>query len=890
MRQEDYAKFSILPGTTNPMIIEGDRYISLRSLTDVTVSFDEKNLTLVIMAPIAANPHVLDFSPQPAQRSQAYYPRDTSGFLNYGITYTDVGNSDSHTGSYTATEKLGLRSGDVLFLTDSQYTKTNESDDFVRLMTSITYERRDDLQRFVIGDMFASSGELGSTINIGGFGFSKVYQMDPYFIKQPTFGMSGVAAGVSQVEVYVDGLLVNRQTVQPGEFELKNLNYYGGDRNVEVVIRDPYGNIRRISSLAYFSDLLLKKSLHEYSYNVGFLREQYGYQDSQYGSAAFSAFHRYGVSNNFNIGFSAEGTRGLTDLGFQAAALFPQFGVFTASLAGSTGDAGFGSAASLAHTFQRGNFGSNILIREFSREYLTISTRDDDDRPRHEASVTLNFSGKDYGSLSLGFSETKQYSGSDSRVRSATYSKNLTNNLVLLLTGQVVSDADSNNRFDFVLTFNFTFDRDRLATAQYQDTAEGTSQSVQIQKNVPVGEGYGYRATVERTDSGSAATETVNPFFQYNGRYGVYSIDSSLMRQDSYYSQSTSATVAGSIVMAGGFTGFSRPVSDSFGLVMVDELKDVKVTLNNQDMGRTNGSGLLVVPNLSSYQFNQVAVDASDISMDYSLSEVNSIVSPGQWSGSCISFNANRVRSVTGMLFIAREGKRVPAEFGEIVLNVNGREVRVPTGKGGEFFLENLLPPEQTADTVDSRSCRAVALRKHAKSSFAAGSYPARIDYLGATCSFALTFPDTEDPISDLGEIICVPPASSQADPGADHGSEGDRPEIPKPLNDYNAAGAPTADPAGKEVAHLSQETSPPPTAAVPQSQPSSPSTPKQADKQDTTQKTKADTTSKVHGTGSVKLAALNVYGWKSESSVETNPFATINGILLFLFRSRNSL
>jgi hypothetical protein len=72
-----------------------------------------------------------------------------------------------------------MRSGDVLFLTDSLYTKTPEDSKWVRLMSNVTYERRGDLQWLVAGDTFASSGELGSTVNIGGLSFAKLYRLDP---------------------------------------------------------------------------------------------------------------------------------------------------------------------------------------------------------------------------------------------------------------------------------------------------------------------------------------------------------------------------------------------------------------------------------------------------------------------------------------------------------------------------------------------------------------------------------------------------------------------------------------------------------------------------------------------------------------------------------------
>ena len=57
-----------------------------------------------------------------------YYPRETSAFLNYGLNYIYT-NTDGFQ-SFSLTNKLGFRTGDVFFTSDSLYTKTEDSDNF----------------------------------------------------------------------------------------------------------------------------------------------------------------------------------------------------------------------------------------------------------------------------------------------------------------------------------------------------------------------------------------------------------------------------------------------------------------------------------------------------------------------------------------------------------------------------------------------------------------------------------------------------------------------------------------------------------------------------------------------------------------------------------------
>ena len=136
---------------------------------------------------------------------------------------------------------------------------------------------------------------------MGGLGFSKLYKLDPYFITQPMFNLQGVTAFPSQAKIYMDGVLVGTQPIAPGVFDLRNIYTNAGAHKIEVVLTDPFGNEQKISYPLYFSQILLREGLHEYSYNVGFLREQYGVASNKYGKPVFSAFHRYGVTSSFNI-------------------------------------------------------------------------------------------------------------------------------------------------------------------------------------------------------------------------------------------------------------------------------------------------------------------------------------------------------------------------------------------------------------------------------------------------------------------------------------------------------------------------------------------------------------------------------------------------------------
>lgn len=753
LKKSDLESFRLDSPEGRQVQFEGEPHISLRSLPKLQLSFDDKSLTLSLTAPLLPAPRkIIDLNPPPPQQKTAYHPRETSAFLNYGLTYSHRDSSGFQ--SFSANEKLGLRTGDLLFLTDAQYSKTEEQASFTRLMSNLTYERRQDLQWLVAGDMLTSSGELGSTSNLGGIGLLKVYRMDPYLTRQPTFSFVGVAPAASQVELYLDNMLVSKQNVQPGEFELKNFNYYGGGRQVEVRIRDPYGNEQRFSNPVYFSDLLLQEGLHEYSYNLGFLREEYGQESNHYGKLAFSAFHRYGFSNSLNLGAGAEGSEEITNATFQVSRLFPRAGVMSAILGTSRENSELGTAASLAHTSQFRQIGTNFRLRGFSRDFVTINPRPMAERTRYEAQVGVNLSSMIRGAVSMSYSLLEKYSGQTQHVAAATYSRSLSKTLWSMLSARATHDADDD--FEIIATLNYIPGTDRNCSVRYQQAEEQTTGAVQLQKNPPVGEGFGYRANLEHTRRGTGETTTIIPYGQYNGPYGIYSADASLQWQDGDYTGQANATAAGSLVYTGGFTGLTRPVNDSFSLVFAEGLSEVKVLLNNQEIGKTDEAGRMVIPNLSSYHLNQVAIDSTNIGMDYSLAGVGANVSPSPWSGSCLSFGVTRLRAVTGMLTVRRGEGSLPLEFQEVSMAVGNRTLTFPTGKGGEFYFENTFPEERQQAGKEAQNCRAIAQRQRQGGSvIEPGSYQATANHKGQTCGFAIVVPATDDPITDLGVIEC---------------------------------------------------------------------------------------------------------------------------------------
>ncbi len=703
--------------------IKEKQYISLRSMEGVSFTFNEKTLSLEITAsPNLLQKQAVDF--RPVRRTNVYYPKDTGAFFNYGMNYTGDGRLDYKT--FTGTTQLGARLGDFLFLNDSTYTNDETSERFVRLMSNITYESRLDLNRGVIGDVYATSGYLGSSVNIGGLSFSRNFNIDPYFIKQPMVDYTGFATLPSEIKVSIDGAQVKSDKVSPGRFDLRNILAFSGTHDLEITIKDAFGREQTLRYPFYTTDILLRKGLHEFSYNAGFLRDDYGVKSNDYSRLAYSFFHNYGITDSLTLGVRGEGLSDLANIGPQVSFLLKNYGVVSVSTGASFGGSSQnGYAGSLSYTYQQDKVNLRLLFNTYTDKYTTITTQPTDEKTRYELGAGIGYGTKTLGSISFDFATIKKYTGLDRESYTVNYSRNITKDSNIYLSMNHTRNDSSDTRFTLGLIY-YPW-KETTLSLNLQKDRDNDSQTLQVQKNAPVGEGYGYRASVSRTNTPYGETNSINPFVQYNGPYGIYSAEFNgnypVRGTDN---ESINLNASGGIAYVGRTVAFGRPIDDSYGIVKVGDLKGVSVYHNNQMIGKTNKSGKVFIPNMNSYIENYVTIDDRDIPVEYSLERVGRYVSPSFKSGTFLPFDAVKVQAFTGLMQVKVDGKLSPVEFRDAALMVKGRKVPFVTGRGGEFYLENIPP----------------------------GRYRGSYQDLDKTRYFDIIVPESEETIVKLGDIL----------------------------------------------------------------------------------------------------------------------------------------
>jgi hypothetical protein len=85
------------------------------------------------------------------------------------------------------------------------------------------------------------------------------------------------------------------------------------------------------------------------------------------------------------------------------------------------------------------------------------------------------------------------------------------------------------------------------------------------------------------------------------------------------------------------------------------------------------------------------------------------------------------LQAFLGTLKVKVDGEIRPAEYIEFKLTAMGKDFVSYTGKGGEFYFENINP----------------------------GKYSGELKLLDKVFAFDIIFPESDDVLVDLGEVLC---------------------------------------------------------------------------------------------------------------------------------------
>jgi outer membrane usher protein len=564
--------------------IAGKSYVTLGSLAPgVTYVLDQANLVLrLTIDPKLLTANQIDLQQQLAP-TNLIYQSVPGAFLNYAFSGQNLQGQNS----YTAFSEQGVSLGGGFF--DNTLTAATGSH-VSRPSTSLTFDDRDKLTRFVLGENTAILGSLGGTTPIGGVSYSTQFAVNPYFTPFPGQTFAGIVNTPSTADVYVNGQLVRTIQLPPGPFNLQNVPASTGAGVTRVVIRNALGQTQELGAPFYQSTTLLKEGLQQFTYNVGLEHDLSAQGFGHYVRPAFLASHSFGLTDELTPGAFLEADRHVMAAGPNLTIALP-LGQLAILAAGSHDTAfGNGASGSLEYSYQSLEYSAGVDFTYTTSHYATLSAPGLVDRP---LTNTSGFFSVPFGLLDI----TLQYSHAhfrdagrnDQASLGATYQLSDRIALSAVASQSRFAQQPVNNALFFAV--NFALGERSSGTVSANRARSVENETAQIQQSLPLGEGFGYRAQVQ---AGSHATQTAD--VQYQGPYGLYEAEyDHLDNQDT-----TRVNVGGGVVAVGGNVYATRAVNDSFALVRVADLKGVATSLNGQPIGKTDGAGEILIPNMTS--------------------------------------------------------------------------------------------------------------------------------------------------------------------------------------------------------------------------------------------------------------------------------------------------
>ncbi len=704
-----------LPDVTTRQI-DGVDYLSLASMQPaVTWRIDEQQSAIYIDAPpyyFRKQSHSKSFFNAPEGLA---FTNERSAYANYGVNIT--GGEGLDTVTLTAPFEVALHAGDFSAFSNFLYTNSDDDSQFVRLISAVTRDDRESLTRLTLGDFAAFTGVDGGAGLFGGISFSRNFSIDPYFNRFTSLSVYGAVNTQSQVEYYLDDHLMFSEQLSPGQFEFQDVRPPTGAHQTRMVIRDVYGNENVTYGDFYYTSRILKPGVHEFSYNAGFERDNFGRLSNDYGKPVALGFHRTGLTEWLTLGGRAEFSSDVSNVGGSTSILLSRFGEMEVSLSGSSAESTRGYAASADYRYITSLLSLSARFRTLSRHYANLTLEPDDDKTHYEWQTGLALNFQNFGSWTAYYSVRQLHSGIRTKRATLFFSKRIGRFASLVASYTRLSGAIKDD--EFFLSLGRPLGRNRSGFVDYRKRNNRTLLSARISKNRPVGEGFGYVL-----DAGlQTGKPDINLFGEYAGPAGIYSAGYRNVNGNRQYR----AGMAGSVSWLGSGIHFSRPITDSFALVKVERLRDVDVRFNNQFMGRTNQDGELIVPRLQAYVGNRISLDNKDIPINYEFAAFDQLVAAPFRGGAIVTFDGTKLQAFTGQITVDRSGKREPAEYWGLRFESEGRITDSIIGKSGEFYLENLAP----------------------------GRYPAEIFSSDAICRFTLNIPESEEVYVNLGEINC---------------------------------------------------------------------------------------------------------------------------------------
>ena len=676
-------------------LFDGDSYIALSALPGAVTVLREATQTLDLTLPatvFTASAVLVSRQPYgPMTRS------DLGGFFGYDVSAQIADGATAVNGLFNLGAFRGSGTAGTSFIAG---TGSNGRDrrTLVRLDSNYTIDDPTRMRSLRIGDGVTRGSTGTSALRFAGVQLATNFATQPGYLTMALPTLNGSAAIPSVVDILVNNVLQRQQQVGSGPFTLTDVPVITGGGDVQLIVRDALGRETRVTQSYYAAPQIIRRGLHDFSYEVGFLRRNYTQQSNAYGAAILSGTHRYGMTDRVTVEGHGEVSRTTQATSMVVSMLWPAVGIFSLSAAGSQSRRGPGGLIGVG--FERQTRAVSIGgSAEFTTQgYATIGDTTTYRRPK---SLVSGFIGVPtaFGSISGSLLWRRGRFERDVLYASANSSVRIRGIGSLGLSARRSFTATRESAVRAFLSVPIGHRSSAAIGTELRNGQVGANAT--LQRNLPYGNGMGYRLQAE-----TGAFERLDA--ELNVQADIGRLDAQVTRLDG--ATGARVGVSGSIATIDGRVFAARRLDQSFASVQVGDYDNVRVYVDNQLVGRTNRGGTLIVPRLLPYQDNHLRIEAEDLPLDATIDETTRTIRPFGRSGVAIRFGARNSRA--GLVTV-RLANGTPLPTGTI-LHVNGGAEPFVVAPGGTAYLAGLAAHNRISAARDGGDC-------HFAVSFAAG-------------------------------------------------------------------------------------------------------------------------------------------------------------------------
>ncbi len=585
------------------------------------------------------------------------------------------------------------------------------------------------MSQLYVGD-FNTSGNLLDSVSLRGAGFVSDERMLPQSLRGYAPTVKGMAETNARVVIKQRGYILLDTTVAPGPFSIDDLypTGFGGDLDVEIHEAD--GRVKRIVVPYAAVPQLLRAGQSRWEIAAGKVRQPGRGNTPLVGTATY----QHGVSDYV----TAYGGLTLAS-GYNAAlaggALNTKIGAFSLDISRSKASArgissGQGASVRVAYNKNLPSSGTNFALAAYrysTKGYVSLSDLTDLRdaqatgslsafdysrlRARSQLTVSVNqrlgdkggqlfFAGarRDYWSgagkqvdFTVGYSnnwKSINYSLSAQRTTETVLGNSLPGGPINEIPGAPSFGGSLGDKFtrrdtrlflSVSVPLGSTTNSPYLSATTERTSYGGKSGLMSLNGSAGAEQEWTYNTTLWRQSGQTSFAAST----QYNGGHGNLRGGYS---QGNGYKQ-VNAGIAGGLVLHGGGQTWSPPLGETIGLVHVRDGAGARVASNKRSVVDKNH--FAVVPNLTPYQLNRVAIDPKGMSLDTELQEASQQVAPRARSVVRLDYKTVSGRTVL-VEGVMSNGQPVP--FGAEVYDERGNHVGM-AGQGGQIIVRGVDGP-----------------------------------------------------------------------------------------------------------------------------------------------------------------------------------------------------